>query len=137
MCLRTPHILEQINELLDNKSLINCKKASRIISSNIENQKRGKFLTTRLIQSYIKNPLDFETDWKTNIQKLPMERYSEFGMMVNDFLSSFPIKISRKVAPMHITAEDGRLDFCILIAKVNASKNINGPLFFFLPKPAI
>ena len=99
MCLRTPHILEQINELLDNKSLINCKKASRIIGSNIENQKRGKFLTTRLIQSYIKNPLDFETDWKTNIQKLPMERYSEFGMMVNDFYQAFPSRFQEKRLP--------------------------------------
>ena len=101
MCLRTPHILEKINELLDNQSLVKCMEASRIICSNIENQKHGKFLTTRLIQIYIKNPLDFETDWKTIIQKLWMNRVSEFGIMVNDFYQAFPSRFQEKWAPMH------------------------------------
>ena len=56
VCLRMPNIMEQINELLDDKSLVTCKRVSRMMCSIIEHQKFGKFLTTRVIQRYIKNP---------------------------------------------------------------------------------
>ena len=36
ICLRFPHLLEQINELLDDKSLTKCKEASRIMCSITE-----------------------------------------------------------------------------------------------------
>ena len=44
ICLRFPHLMEQINELLDNKSLMKSKEVSRTMCSNIENQKSGTFL---------------------------------------------------------------------------------------------
>ena len=50
------HILEQINELLDDKSLVTCKRVSRTMCSIIEHQKCGKFVITRVIRRYIKNP---------------------------------------------------------------------------------
>ena len=131
ICLRTPHILEQINELLDNKSLVKCKGASRITCSNIENQKCGKFMTTRTIQSYVMNPKEFENHWKMIIQKLPMERLSEFGMLVKDFYKVSPSRFQENWAPMHIAADRGRLDFCIFIAKVSASQRYKlSPLLF-------
>ena len=48
--------MEQINELLDDKSLVTCKRVSRAMCSIIEHQNCGKFLITRVIQRYIKNP---------------------------------------------------------------------------------
>ena len=62
ICLRTPHILEQISELLDNKSLIKCKEVNKTMDSIIERQKSGKFVTTRVIESYIKNLNEFGKD---------------------------------------------------------------------------
>ena len=121
-CLRTPHILEQINELIDNKCLVKCKEASRILCSNIENQKRGKFLTTRLIQSYLKNPEEFDKDWRIVIQKLPMKRLSEVEILVKDFYKVCPSRFEENWAPMHIAAERGCLDFCRFISKVSPSK---------------
>ena len=38
VCVRFPHLLEQINEILGNKSLIKCKEASRTMSSIIDDQ---------------------------------------------------------------------------------------------------
>jgi hypothetical protein len=70
-CVQTPHILEQINELLDDESLIKCKKVSRAMCSTIENQRSGKFLTVRMIQSYIKNPEEFEKDWRIIFKTMP------------------------------------------------------------------
>ena len=91
-----PHILEQINELLDDKSLVTCKRVSRIMSSIIEHQKCGKFLTTRVIRRYIKNPRviqrfiknpgaiqiyinnskEFANDWRILFQKFNEKIYT-------------------------------------------------------------
>ena len=129
--LRIPHIFEQINELLDNKSLIKCKEVSRIICSIIENQKSGKFLTTRMIQCYIRNPGEFSTDWRIIFQKLPAERLSEFEILVKDFYKAFPSRFEDNWSPMHISAERGRLDFCKFIAKVSFTKIYKlSPLLF-------
>ena len=88
--LRIPHICEQINELLDDESLIKYKEVSRVICSIIENQKSGKFLTIRMIQCYVKNPEEFSTDWRIIFQKLPAERLSEFEILVKEFYKAFP-----------------------------------------------
>ena len=62
ICLRFPHLLEQINELLDNKSLTKCREVSRIMCSITENQESGRFFTKRVIQSYIKNSSYYEEE---------------------------------------------------------------------------
>ena len=131
MWLRFPHILELINELLDNKSLIKCKEASRIMSSIIEKQKSGKYLTIRMIQSNIKNHEEFAKDWRIIFQKLPMERLKEFGTLVKYFYKSVPSRFEANWNPMHIAAECGHLEFCKFIAKVIAIKRYTfSPLLF-------
>ena len=74
ICLRFPHLMEHINELLDNKSLMKCKEVSRTMCSNIENQKSGTFLTKRVIQSYNKNTKKYTEEWKVVFKKLPLNR---------------------------------------------------------------
>ena len=130
-CVQTPHILEQINELLDDESLIKCKKVSRAMCSTIENQRSGKFLTVRMIQSYIKNPEEFEKDWRIIFKTMPREMLSEFGILVKHFYKSFPSRFEDNWSPMHIAAEHGHLDFCRLIAKVSPTKRYTlSPLLF-------
>jgi ankyrin repeat protein len=129
--LRIPHIFEKINELLDDKSLIKCKEVSRIICSIIKNQKSGKFLTTRMIQCYIKNPGEFSKDWRIIFQTLPAERLSEFEILVKNFYKAFPSRFENNWSPMHISAERGHLDFCKFIAKVSFTKIYKlSPLLF-------
>ena len=118
-CLRTPHILEQINDLLDDKSLVKCKEVSKIMYSTIVNQKCGKFLTIRMIQSYIKNPEEFEKDWRIIFQKMPRESLSEFGILVKDFYKAVPSRCELQWCPMSIAAEHGNMDFCKSFAKMN------------------
>ena len=131
LCLRIPHIFEQINELLDDESLIKCKEVSRIICSIIENQKSGKFLTTRMIQCYVKNPGEFSTDWRIIFQKLSAERLSEFGILVQDFYMAVPSRFEENWCPMHIAADRGHLDFCKFIAKVSVTKSFSCPPLLF------
>ena len=129
--LRIPHICEQINELLDDESLIKYKEVSRVICSIIENQKSGKFLIIRMIQCYVKNPEEFSTDWRIIFQKLPAERLSEFEILVKEFYKAFPSRFENNWSPMHISAERGRLDFCKFIAKVSFTKIYKlSPLLF-------
>jgi ankyrin repeat protein len=129
--LRTPHILEQINKLIDDKSLVTFKEASRITCTVIENQKSGKFQTTRMIQSYVKNSAEFGKDWRIVFQKLSDEKLSEFGILVKDFYKAFPSRYEENWSPMHIAAERGHLDFCKFMAKVSVTKNFKwSPLLF-------
>ena len=89
ICLRIPHILEQINELLDNKSLVKCKEVSRILCSTIKKQEFGKFLTKRVIQSYNRNTKKFAKEWKVVLKKLPSDRLNVFGILVKEFNCPF------------------------------------------------
>ena len=131
ICFRTPHILEQISELLDNKSLIKCKEVSRMMNSIIEHQKSGKFVTTRVIQSYIKNPKESEKDWKNVFQKISSKRLKELAILVKEFYKAVPSRREGNWSPMHIVAERGHLDFCIVFAKLRAMKTYEwSPLNF-------
>ena len=96
ICLRFPHLMEQINEELDDKTLIECKIVCKLMCSIIQNQKR--FLTITLIQDHVKNP--FEKDWRMVLQKLPVERLNEFITLVKDFHTAV---LSSKRCPMHDT----------------------------------
>ena len=129
--LRIPHILEQIYDLIDNESLIKCKGASRKMCSIVENFKCGKFLTTRIIQCYFKNPVKFGKDWRIVFQKLPAERLSEFEILVKDFYTAFPSRFEEDWSPLHIAAERGHLDFCKFIAKVSVTKSFKWPPLLF------
>ena len=51
--LRFPHISEQIFEILDNKTLVQCKEADRTLNKCIDYMKAGKFPWLRIIQKYI------------------------------------------------------------------------------------
>ena len=122
-----PHILEQINEELDNKSLIKCKEVSRMMNSIIEHQKSGKFVTTRVIQSYIKNSKEFEKDWKNVFQKVSSKILKELAIFVKEFYKAVPSRLEGNWSPLHIAAERGHLDFCKVIAELSAIKSYEWP----------
>jgi ankyrin repeat protein len=84
-----------------------------------------------MIQSYIKNPEEFEKDWRIIFKTMPREMLSEFGILVKHFYKSFPSRFEDNWSPMHIAAEHGHLDFCRLIAKVSPTKRYTlSPLLF-------
>ena len=123
ICLRFPHLLEQINELLDDKSLTKCKEVSRIMCSVTENQEFGRFFTKRVIQSYIKNSREYGEEWKIVLNKLSINRLKEFEVLVKGFYRRLD-KSRREYqwSPLHIAAERGHIEFCKSIAKFSAIK---------------
>ena len=58
--LRFPHIIEQINKVLDIKTLVKFKEANRIVCNIIDNQKQGRFFWTRVIQTNLSNCIEFK-----------------------------------------------------------------------------
>ena len=127
ICHRMPHILEQVNEFLDFKSLIKCKKVSRMMCSIIEQQKSGKILAEKVIQSYIKNPKEFGKDWKMVFQKSSLERLKELAILVKCFYKAVPSRLDTNWSAMHIAAERGHLDFCKFISKFSTIKSYEWP----------
>ena len=127
ICLRTPHILEQINKELDNTSLVKCKEVSRTMDSIIECQKSGKFVTTRVIESYIKNLKEFGKDWKNVFLNLSSEKLKELAILVKEFYKAVPSRREGNWSAMHIAAERGHLDFCKVIAELSAIKSYEWP----------
>ena len=120
---RFSHIMEQINALLDNKSLVKCKEADREMCKFIKNQRSGRFLTTRKIQRYNKNSDEFEKDWKIVCQKLPIDKLNQFAILVKQFHDAYPMRFKQKWSPMHVMAERGHLDLCKFIATVTEERN--------------
>ena len=99
-----------------------CKESSRIISKEIERQFR-RFITTRIIQSYLKNSKYFGKDWKNVCKKLPIDNLKEFSILVKEFYHVFPKRLEQSLSPMHVVVERGDFEFCKLIAKTNAVKS--------------
>ena len=131
ICVKFPHLFEQINELLDNKSLIKCKEVSRTMSSIIDAQKSGTFLTKRVIHRYIKYYKKFAEEWKIVLKKLPIDRLNVFGILVKDFYKAVPSRPGFQWSPMHIAAERGDINFCKLIAKLGTIQKYKwSPLHF-------
>ena len=131
ICLTFPHLLEQINKLLDNKSLIKCKEVSRTMCSIIKNQNSGKFLTKRMIQTYIKRSTEYTEEWKIVLKDLPTDRLNVFGMLVKDFYSAVPSRHEFQWSPMHVAAERGHMNFCEWIAKFGTVKSYQWPPIYF------
>ena len=132
ICLRFPHLLEQINELLDDESLTKCKEVSRIMCSVTKNQESGRFFTKRVIQSYIKNSREYGEEWKIVLNKLGVNRLKEFEVLVKGFYRGLD-KSRREYqwSPLHIAAERGDINFCKLIAKIGTIKSYKwSPLHF-------
>ena len=99
--------------------MVKCKESSQIISKEIQSQSR-RFLTTRIIRSYLKN---FGKDWKNVCQKLPMDSLKEFSILVKEFYHVSPKRLEQSWSPMHVVVERGDFDFYNFIAKINAVKS--------------
>ena len=132
ICVIFPHLLEQINELLDDESLTKCKEVSRIMCSVTENQEFGRFFTKRVIQSYIKNSREYGEEWKIVLNRLGVKRLKEFEVLVKGFYKGLDkSRQEYQWSPLHIAAERGHLDFCKCIAKFSTIKCYKWSPFHF------
>ena len=131
ICLRFPHISEQIFEILDDTTLVQCKEADRTLNNCINYMKAGKFPWLRIIHKYIKFS-DFDTNlrdiWKTFLFEKRLDNHfsgtdtklKEFAMAAFKFFDYFPT-----LTHLHLTALNGHLKMYQFMSKNTILQDYN------------
>ena len=122
MMLRFPILIQDIFEELDDRSLTNCKIASKSWCNFIEN---NKFSFIRRILEYRRNKEEFKIHWNKVVIRTPFEIVKELAIAVHQcFRWSITFKGGKKQwSPLHIAAERGNLQLCKYIVKMTGDKN--------------
>ena len=119
--LRFPHIGEQIFEILDNKTLANCKKVCRYWNTFIEDQ---KFHWIRIIEEHDEKSLSVIIGSKLNISK----KRKLFRKIRMKDIRKFAKKLileekSTRNSSLHIAAKTGEFAIFDIMLKVQRFGN--------------
>ena len=132
LCQRFPHVIELVLDNLNDKSLVNCREASREM---FESLPKGRFYWIKIIKHYSATFGSFEDSWRQVIYKTSVEIIKELAVEVqqsfavhNDLDDLLPndLNIHRRKAPLHIAAERGNLKLCEHILEKTEDKNPSG-----------
>ena len=126
LCKRFPHLGALIFANLDDQTFTKCKEANKEISQFFN---RERFCWIRIIRHYHDNFETFQESWKEAIDKTSVENVKQLAVAVQKFFKLHPVSSHKKVAPLHIAAEQENLPLCEhIISKLN-DKNPQGNLF--------
>ena len=106
LCLIFPTISNKINKMLDDKSVVNLKTASRNICSFLEND---RLFCIRKIQIYLKKNHVFYDSWKKVVRKTPAAMIKEIINSIKEFFVYFTKSCRTQLCPLHIAAFLGNL----------------------------
>ena len=119
MMLRFPHIVQDVLEELDNKSLTNCRNVSRIFCHFIDNE---KFYSVRKIQGGVRMT-EFQLQWDKVFKNIPTQVAKEISVTVEHFFQYDWYRKKLQWSPLHIAAEQGQLELCKFI--IGKTKDAN------------
>ena len=119
MMLRFPHIVQDVLEELDNKSLTNCRNMSRIFCHFIDNE---KFYSVRKIQGGVRMT-EFQLQWNKVLKNIPTQVAKEIFVAVEHFFQYDWYRKKLQWSPLHIAAEQGQLELCKFI--IGKTKDAN------------
>ena len=125
VCIRFPHVIEQINKELDFKTLVRFKEANRIVCDVIDNQKQGRYFWTRIIHTNlpISNCIEFKEDWANVFSKIENEYLKKHAINIQKFFSFSSTRRQKNWSPMHIASAQEDLELCQKIAEITEEKN--------------
>ena len=115
ICLRFPHIIEQINKVLDIKTLVKFKEANRIACYIIHNQKKGRYFWTRVIQTNLSNCIEFKEDWKNVLKKTETEYLKKIAISLQIFFTSRLARRQDHWSPSQIALYQNDLELWVLL----------------------
>ena len=128
ICLRFPHIIEQINKVLDIKTLVKFKEADRIVCNIIDNQKKGRFFWTRVIQNVIQNNfsncIEFKEDWKNVLKKTETEYLKKIAISLQIFFTSRLARRQDHWSPSQIALYQNDLELWVLLKFPGYNANV-------------
>ena len=144
LCERIPLISDQIFKNLTNRTLINCRKASRRLNQLLDQDKNNWI---RIILKYKSNFKDFKESWNKVLFKTPTGIIKKLSLAVHELFSSNAQLVSKNMliyykpvsigwltpkdpiygpnqwSPLHIAAACGDLELCNYI--VQKTEDIN------------
>ena len=115
ICLRFPHIIEQINKVLDIKTLVKFKEANRIVCYIIDNQKKGRYFWTRVIQNSLSNCIEFKEDWINVLKKTETEYLKKIAISLQIFFTSRLARRQDHWSPSQIALYQNDLELWVLL----------------------
>ena len=115
ICIRFPHVIEQINKVLDFKTLVKFKEVDRIVCNIIDNQKQGRFFWTRVIQTNLSNCIEFKEDWKNVLKKTETECLKKIAISIQIFFTSRPARRQKHWSPTQIALTQNDLELWVLL----------------------
>ena len=131
LCQRFPNVIELVLDNLDDKSLVNCREASRKMSELLP---KGRFYWIRRIKKYNTSFRSFKTSWRQVINKTSVEIIKELAVEVQNFFINhakywvYFDTTAKNIAPLHIAAEQGNFKLCEHILKKTEDKNPLGDM---------
>ena len=136
LCQRFPHVIKLVLDNVDDKSLVNCREASKKMSEFFPIE---RFYWIRIIKQYSVYFGSFENSWRKTINKTPVEIIKQLAVEVQEVFSKISkssclplictrIRNIREIAPLHIAAEQGNLKLCEHILEKTEEKNPKGDI---------
>ena len=119
MMLRFLHIVQDVFEELDNKSLTHCRNLSRICCDFIDNE---KFYSVRKIQGCVRMT-EFQLQWNKVLKNIPTQVAKEIFVTVKHFFQYDWYRKKLQWSPLHVAAEQGQLELCEFIIKKTKDSN--------------
>ena len=131
ICIRFPHIMEQINKDLDFDTMVKLRESNRIVCNVVDNQRQGRFFWISWIPSNLRlSSIEFKEDWKNVFMIKETEYLKKIVIHIQNFFTSKPSRRNKNWSPMHIASAQGDLELCKKIAEVTNDKSFlyRGPI---------
>ena len=133
MMLRFPHLAQDTFKELDNKTMVNCRKVSKIWCNFIDNE---KFQWVRKVQRYVFFKEMFNAQWNMVMKKTPVGNIKELSLAVQQFFKQDQSRSGEQWSPLQIAGAYGHLQlYRYIIEKIgndNTDDDADGITSFHL-----
>ena len=111
---RFSHVATDIFKELDNETLTNCRKVSRLWCDHLDNQ---KMYWVRMIQRYSTNMKNSYQQWKKALKNTRVEFVKDLSVSTQQFVKDDASRLYCQWFPLQVVADQGNLELCKYIFK--------------------
>ena len=123
MIAKFPLVATDIFKELDNETLTNCRKVSRLWCEHLEDQ---KIYWVRMIQRYSKNMKSSYLQWKKVFKNTHVEHVKGLSVSIQQFVKDDALRSYFQMFPMHVVADQGNLELCKYIFEKTKDTKLSG-----------
>jgi hypothetical protein len=117
---RFPHVANDIFKELDNETLTNCRKVSRLWCDHLDNQ---KMYWVRMVQRYSTNTTNSYQQWKKVLKYTPVEYVKDLSVSTQQFVKKKSRRSKLQCFPLQVFDGQGNLELCMyMFEKTKKSK---------------